>query len=341
MKLQSVSEIQNSGNVLLRMDLDVPIVNGSVVDNSRLKKSLLTIKLLVEKGCKIVIIGHRGRPNGKDEELSLRPVYAELMSLLEQNGDDVIDSVFVDEVENREKIGDAVEANRIVFMENLRFYEGEKNNDDTFLGAVKEVCQYFVNDAFGVAHRKEASVMLWQKMPTFYGLNFVDEAEKLERLRQNGQRPLVVILGGAKQDKLNYLAGLTVWADKVLMAGKLISMVKEEDLRNEKIKVGMLTETGLDINEASVVDFKNILAEAKTVIWVGALGKFEVEEGRKSTAEIAKFLAERDLFLVIAGGDNLASIVNLGIENKIDLVISGGGVALEFLTKGTLAAWES
>ena len=339
MKLQSVSEIQSSCNVLLRMDLDVPIVSGSVVDNSRLKKSLLTIKLLLEKGCNIVIIGHRGRPQGREEELSLRPVYAELMSLLEQNGYNVIGSVFVDEVENREKITDAVEANRIVFMENLRFYEGEKNNDDTFLGAVKEVCQCFVNDAFGVAHRKEASMMLWQKMPTFYGLNFVDEAEKLERLRQNGQRPLIVILGGAKQDKLNYLAGLTAWADKVLVAGKLITMIKEEDLRNEKIKVGMLAETGLDINEASVMDFKNVLAEAKTVIWVGALGKFEVEEGRRSTAEIAKFLAEREVFWVIAGGDSLASIANLGMENAIDLVVSGGGVALEFLTKGRLPTW--
>jgi phosphoglycerate kinase len=321
------------------MDLDVPILNGNVTDNSRLKKSLLTIKLLLEKGCKIVVIGHRGRPKGREEELSLRPIYAELMSLLEQNGYDVITSMFVNEVENREKISDAIETNRIVFMENLRFYEGEKSNDDNFLGAVKEICQCFVNDAFGVAHRKEASVMLWQKMPTYYGLNFVDEAEKLERLRQGAQRPLMVILGGAKEDKLNYLQALATWADKVLVAGKLVTMVKEEDMYNEKVKVGMLTESGLDINETSVRDFKDILQEAKTVVWVGSLGKFETEEGARSTAEMARFLAEKEVFWVMAGGDSVASVSNLGVENAIDLVISGGGVALEFLTKGTLCAW--
>jgi len=125
------------------------------------------------------------------------------------------------------------------------------------------------------------------------------------------------------------------------VAGKLISKVSEEDLRNEKIKVGMLTETGLDINEASIVEFKNILTETKTVVWAGALGKFEVEEGQRSTEEMARLLAEREIFWVMAGGDSLASIKNLGLNDKIDLVISGGGVTLEYLTKGTLPAWES
>ncbi len=167
MNLTSVSEVPTGCRVLLRMDLDVPMDNGSVLDNYRLKKSLLTIKLLLEKECKIVIIGHRGRPEGKDPSLSLRPVYAELMSLLEQNGHDVVKSVFVDEADDREKIAMVIESNSIVFVENLRFWPGEKQNSDEFLGAIKEVCQYFVNDAFGVAHRRDASIMLGKKMSTF------------------------------------------------------------------------------------------------------------------------------------------------------------------------------
>jgi len=322
------------------MDLDVPMDNGSVLDNYRLKKSLLTIKLLLEKECKIVIIGHRGRPEGKETSLSLRPVYAELMSLLEGNGHDVVKSVFVDKIDDREKIATVTESNNIVFMENLRFWPGEKENSDEFLGAVKEVCQYFVNDAFGVAHRHDASIMLGKKMSTFFGLAFVEEAEKLEEIREKPERPMVIILGGAKKDKLDYLPKLSELADKVLLGGKLISMIKEEDLRNEKTVVGMLTETGLDINEKSVGEFEKELSGAKTVIWVGALGKFEVEEGAESTRQIANFLAQREVFWVMAGGDSVASIRGLGVEDKVDLMASGGGVVLEYLTKGKLAAWE-
>lgn len=340
MNLISVSEMPVGCRVLLRMDLDVPMDNGSVLDNNRLKKSLLTIKLLLEKECKIVIIGHRGRPEGREVSLSLRPVYAELMSLLEQNGHDVVGSVFVDKVDDREKIATAIESNSIVFMENLRFCPEEKQNSDEFLGAVKEVCQYFVNDAFGVAHRRDASIMLFKKMPTFFGLAFVEEAEELEKIRLSPKRPVVVILGGAKKDKLDYLPELSKLADKVLIGGKLISMMNEEDLRNEKVVVGMLTESGLDINEKSMMRFEEELSGAGTVIWVGALGKFEVEEGAISTRRIAQFLAQKDIWWVVAGGDSVASIKGLGVEDKIDLMASGGGVVLEYLTKGKLAAWE-
>jgi len=340
MNLTSVSEMPVGCRVLLRMDLDVPMDNGNVLDNYRLKKSLLTIKLLLEKECRIVIIGHRGRPEGKEPSLSLRPVYAELMSLLERNGYDVVKSVFVDEVNDREKIAVATESNNIVFMENLRFWPGEKQNSDEFLGAMKEVCQYFVNDAFGVAHRHDASIMLGKKMSTFFGLAFVEEAEKLEKIRQDPERPVVVILGGVKKDKLDYLSELCELANKVLIGGKLITMVKESDLRNEKVVVGMLSEIGLDINEKSVEKFEEELSTARTVIWVGALGKFETEEGAGSTKRIADFLAQRDILWVMAGGDSVASVRGLGVEDKIDLMASGGGVVLEYLTKGKLAAWE-
>lgn len=339
MKLLSVSEIPANSKVILRMDLDVPIDDGRVVDNSRLKKSLLTIKLLMERECKIIIIGHRGRPDGRDMSLSLRPVYAELMSLLEQNGHDVVKSVFVDNVDDREKVGELIEANGIIFAENLRFWPGERKNDGGFLGAIKEASQYFVNDAFGVAHRKEASVMLGQKMSSFYGMAFVDEVEKLEKIRQEPERPLVVILAGSKKDKLAYLKDLEKLVDKVLVGGKLPKLIKEGNL-GEKVVVAKLHESGLDIDRESVEKFKQILMGTKTVLWVGALGKYEVEEGMEATREIARFLAGRDIVWVVAGGDTAASLKNLGVKDKVDLMASGGGVVLEYLTKGKLPAWE-
>ncbi len=163
----------------------------------------------------------------------------------------------------------------------------------------------------------------------------------MEKIRQDPERPLVVMLGGAKKDKLDYLSGLCELADKVLIGGKLISMIGEDDLRNEKVVVGMLTETGLDINEKSVVMFEEELSKARTVIWVGALGKFEIEEGAGSTKRVADFLAQKDVLWVMAGGDSVASIRGLGVEDKVDLMASGGGVVLEYLTQGKLVAWEN
>ena len=347
MKLLSVSEIPVNSKVILRMDLDVPMDDGVVTDNSRLKKSVLTIKLLLERECKIIIIGHRGRPttagrpDGRDMKLSLRPVYAELMSLLEQKGHDVVKSVFVDNVDDREKIAELIETNGIIFGENLRFWPGERKNDDSFLGVIKEVSQYFVNDAFGVAHRKEASVMLGGKMSTFYGLAFVDEVEKLEKIKEEPERPVVVILAGSKKDKLGYLKGLEKLVDKVLVGGELPKLVESRKLESEKVIWAKLNESGEDISRESVEKFKQILAEAKTVVWAGALGKYEVEEGMVATREIARFLAGREVVWVVAGGDTAASLKNLGVKDKIDLMASGGGVVLEYLTKGELPAWEN
>jgi len=208
MNLRSVEEILPKTRVVLRMDLDVPITDDMIEDDSRLIKSLPTIKLLLEKDCKIAIIGHRGRPEGKDENLSLRPVYVELMMLLEPEGENLIESVFVEEVGDEEKLDLALAKNQIVFLENLRFWKGEENNDPEFLKDLTEVCQFYVDDAFAVAHRRAASIMLYKKLPGFYGLSFIEETNKIEKLINNPEKPLTVILGGAKEDKLKYLDDL-------------------------------------------------------------------------------------------------------------------------------------
>jgi len=182
--LNSVKNIGENKIVILRIDADLPINNGEILDNSRLLKSISTIKLLLAKKNKIVIIGHLGRPSfAKATEgmpnLSLKPVYLELIEILEREcGGDCVRNVFVDDIKNEEKIKKAINENEIIFGENLRFYKEEENGDTSLFSELKKYASVFVNDAFAVAHRKVASVMLHQEMETYYGLSFVEEVEK-------------------------------------------------------------------------------------------------------------------------------------------------------------------
>lgn len=337
MKLRSVSEILPGTKVILRMDLDV--ADG---DNSRLSKSIPTIRLLLEKKCKIAIIGHKGRPDGHEEKYSLRPVYLDLMSMLE-DGENSVESVFVEDVGNLEKLDTAMATNQIVFLENLRYWKGEEANDPDFLKNLCEVCQFYVNDAFAVAHRRHRSILLYKNLPGFYGLAFVEEAEKILKVVEEPRRPLTVILGGAKEDKLDHLPELLKIADRVLIGGKLPLLNPPQltfDKEGDKLVIASLRVDTFDLSEEDIVKFKKIISQSKMIVWAGAMGWFEKEDCRKGTEEIAKAVANSPGFKIIAGGDTGASIKNLGLSDKIDLVSSGGGVMLELLTKGKLPAWE-
>jgi phosphoglycerate kinase len=345
MNLKSVEEINPNSKVVLRMDTDLPIENNIILDNSRLVKSIPTIKFLLEKKCKIVIIGHRGRPtnsdavlagkpNNYDENLTLKPVYLELMSLLNNS----INSVFLDDINDEQKINLALENNEIVFLENLRFWKEEENDDPFFLEDLVKICQFYVNDAFAVAHRKNASIMLYKRMPALYGFSFIEEAKKIEQILQNPQKPITVVLGGAKEDKLKYLSDLEKIADYILIGGKLPKLIQNPE--NSKVIIAKLNENGLDLSEEDVEKFSEIILQSRTIVWAGALGYYEKEENRKGTNEIARAIADADAYKIIAGGDTSASIVDLGLRDKIDFICSGGGVMLEYLTKGKLVAWE-
>lgn len=345
MNLKPVSEILPNTKVIIRLDTDLPNENGQVLDNSRLVKSLPTLKLLLDKNCKLLIIGHRGRPQGIDNNLSLKQAYVELMALLEK-GQNIYDSVFIDDLNDAKKIDLALAENNMVFLENLRFWPGEQTNDPKFLENLISLVDVFVNDAFAVAHRKQASIMLHHKLPAFYGINFIAEANAISKLIVNPDRPLTIILGGAKEDKLKYLPELEKIADQILIGGKLPKLINNYELiiNNEKTKdkvvVAKLREDGFDLSQNDIDKFKEIIFKSRTIIWAGAMGMYELEENRTGTEEIAKAVAESNAYKVIAGGDTTASIVNLGLKDKIDFVCSGGGVMLEFLTKDTLPAWE-
>jgi phosphoglycerate kinase len=343
--LKSVEQTGSNLNVILRMDTDLPIEDGKILDNSRILKSIPTIKLLLKKGNKVVVVGHRGRPQGKDDDLSLRVVYAELMTLLERDGENVVENIFIEDIKNESEIKQALENNQLVFVENLRFWPEEEKGDTSLFKTLKKYCTVYVNDAFAVAHRRNASVMLFKELMVFYGLSFIEETNKICQIIEHTNRPLTIILGGAKEDKLNYLTGLLEKTDYVLIGGKLPKLINDQfPISNDQIKnkiiVAELNEEGLDLSEKDIEKFKEIINKSKMVIWAGAMGLYEKENYQEGTEEIAKAVAKNNGYKIIAGGDTGASIANLGLRNKINFVCSGGGVMLEFLAKGTLPAWE-
>lgn len=336
MNLRNVNDIIPQTRVVLRLDLDLPIDNGRILDNSRLIKSLPTIKLLLDKECQILVIGHRGRPQGVDENFTLRPVYLELMSLLEPWDENVINNIFLPQFD-LEQIDQALAQNQIVFLENLRFWSGEEANDQNFLSPLSQVCQAFVNDAFAVAHRAHASITLWRYLPTFYGLSFIDEVNHLEKLVINPQRPLTLVLGGAKEDKLKNLTKLTKLCDRILIGGKLPHFIS---FTHPKITTATLIPEALDIDIESIAKFSELINNSKTIIWAGAMGLYEDEKYQNGTKQIAFAIAHANAYKVIAGGDTGASVEKLNLKENFDFICSGGGVLLEFLVNQNLPAWD-
>jgi len=256
------------------------------------------------------------------------------MSLLEPNSENLINSIFLSEI-NQDQIDQALATNQIVFLENLRFWPGEENNNSEFLTPLSTLCQAYVNDAFAVAHRSHASITLWQKLPSFYGLSFLDEYSHLETLI-NPSHPFTLVLGGAKEDKLKHLDKLISLCDHILIGGKLPQF---SILQNPKIIPATLTPEGFDIDTQSITKFTEIINSSKTVIWAGAMGLYEDPKYQNGTEKIATAIATATAYKVIAGGDTSASVVKLNLKNKFDFICSGGGVLLEFLINHNLPAW--
>jgi phosphoglycerate kinase len=340
-KLNSVENINQNNVVLLRMDTDLPMEDGQILDNSRLQKSIPTIKLLLERKNKIVIIGHLGRPKENEKTLSLKPVYLELIQLLEVScGGDCVKNVFVNDIENEETLNKAIFENEIIFIENLRFWNKEEKGDTSLFDSLKKYCSFFINDAFAVAHRKAASVLLAKEMNSYYGISFINEYEKIGSILENKTKPLVIVLGGAKEDKLKYIEELSKIADYVLVGGKLPVIKEKSYINDPKVIYATLREDQLDLSETDIEIFREVLVKAKTIVWAGAMGYYENSNSQKGTIEIAKIIANSDAYKIIAGGDTSASVSQLGLKNKIDFVCSGGGVMLEMLTSENLPAWD-
>ena len=298
--------------VLLRLDLDTEPNSNDL----RIKASVETLNYLKDNGAEIIIIGHRGRPDGKfDENLSLKPF---------------------------EKIFDKWGAE---VKENLRFNLGEEANDMGYAKKLALLGDVYINEAFASSHRDSASITgLPKLLPHAAGLRFEKEIENLSKVFDEPRRPVVFIVGGSKKDKLDYIEGLKAVADKILVGGRLPEYMGDEALESvrqrseiEKILIGNLTQDKEDITLNTVERFEIEIEKAGTIILAGPMGKYEDEGHRQGTERVLrKVIENREAYKVAGGGDTIAALNTLSLSQDFSWVSVGGGAMLEFFVNKTL-----
>jgi len=362
--------------VLIREDLNVPVKNGQITSDARIRAALPTIKLALAAGAKVMVMSHLGRPTeGQyEEEFSLQPVATHLASLLGQDVPLVKD--WLDGVE--------VEAGQLVLVENVRFNVGEKKDDETLSKKMAALCDVFVMDAFGTAHRAHASTHGVAKFAPIAcaGPLLAAELEALGKALDNPARPLVAIVGGSKvSTKLTVLESLSKICDQLIVGGGISNTfvaargynvgqsLYEKDLIPQAqklmadldipevtdVRVGTeFSDTAIatvkpvdqvadneeimDLGPDSAQALADILKGAKTILWNGPCGVFEFDNFSKGTEVVAQAIADSDAFSVAGGGDTLAAIDKYGLADKISYISTGGGAFLEFVEGKVLPA---
>ena len=320
--------------VLIRLDLDV----GS--EDFRIVSARPTIEYLISSDAKIIIMGHLGRPMGQHvSALSLGSVAQRLRNLLAHEID------FVHEIGGfavKERV-DKLSTGQIILLENLRFDPQEESNGEVFAQNLSTLGDLYVNEAFAVSHREHASIVGVPKfLPHVAGNRFSKEVENLNKVLENPARPVAVIIGGLKEDKLTYIEGFKKFADKILVAGRLPEFVPDEKRDNDpKILYARLNPDKEDLTLNSIESFEAEIAQAKTIVLAGPIGKFEDPGHALGTQRILKKITETQAFKVAGGGETHKAITTFGFEEKFDWISVGGGAALEFLAKGTLPGIEA
>jgi 3-phosphoglycerate kinase len=358
--------------------MDVPLdTSGHITDASRIEESRPTIDLLREKGCTIIIATHLGRPKGRDETLSAKPVAEYLGRYYPTHFVSEVTGKTVDEAKK------SLHPGELLVIENLRFDEREETNDETFAKQLMEGCTCVVQDAYANAHRKHASMIgVTKRAPSYAGLLLEKEIEKVGALTK-AEHPYVAIIGGAKADKLSTIQGLLARVDTVLVGGVLANTFlkangfpvgdsKTDDeglaLAKELFATGKIllpvdaivaetfaadaparTEQIGNVHKGMILDigpetrarYVQELAKAWTIVWGGPIGVFEWEQFAEGTKAIAAAVAEatkRGAYTLAAGGDSGAALVALGYKDHVSHVSTGGGVTLELLEGKTLPA---
>jgi phosphoglycerate kinase len=329
---RSVRDAEVAGKrVLVRADLNVPLEEGRVADDTRIRAALPTLELLLEGGAaEVAVCSHLGRPKGFDAALSMRPV--------------------------EERLRELVPGGPLVVLDNTRFDPRETQNEESFARELAGGRDLFVNDAFGSAHRAHASTVGVAKLlPAYAGLLLERELEELGMLLGEVERPFVLVSGGAKvDDKLGVLQNLGGRADEVLIGGKMAEQVRAENpldyevtlprdvvaaaafepdaetrvVPYEELPEGWL---GLDIGPETRADFGARIRGAKTVFWNGPMGVFEWVPFSEGTKAVAEAVAEVEGFTVVGGADSVRALHDVGVADRVSWVSTGGGAALEFL----------
>lgn len=333
--------------VLVRVDYNVPMKDGKITDDLRIRASLPTLNYLLEAGVKkIILISHLGRPEGKNNpELTLAPVAEELRKLLP--GQKIS---FCSLPEKGEKIG-KVDGAKIVLLENLRFDAGEEENSADFIKNIIDAvdAEVYVQDGFAVVHRAHASTDVVAKfLPVYMGLLLEKEVINLEKVAENPEKPVLLIIGGAKvDDKKPLIEKFTNKAGQIAVGGKIaadgyvggnniyVAEDFDEDTNGAKLDIGPL----------ATVKITGFIADAKTIIWNGLLGKAEDPAYATASTIVAEMIGEKeDAETVICGGDTTGFVENLMKDHpnlKYSLVSTGGGAALEFLAGKKLPGLEA
>ncbi|OFW53253.1 MAG: hypothetical protein A2146_03280 [Actinobacteria bacterium RBG_16_67_10] len=330
---RSVREAEVSGrNVLVRADLNVPLEEGRVADDTRVRASLPTLRYVLERGAATVTVcSHLGRPKGPDPAFAMAPVAARLRELLPDD--------------------------RVHVLENTRFDPGETRNDPESARRLADGRDLFVNDAFGSAHRAHASTEgVARLLPTYAGLLLEQELEMLGRLLGDVERPFVLVAGGAKvEDKLGVLVNLGSRADVVLVGGKMAAELASQapleavdimlpvdvvaaarfdpeadtrDVSADEVPAGWL---GLDIGPETRGRFAEKIRAARTVFWNGPMGVFEWPRFAEGTRAVAEAVAAVDGYTVVGGGDSVRALQELGLADRVSWISTGGGASLELL----------
>ncbi len=317
--------------VLVRADLNVPLEDGRVADDTRIRAALPTLQLLLERGAEaIAVCSHLGRPKGPDPAFAIAPV--------------------------AERLAELVPDERVRVLENTRFLAGETANDPATAQTLAEGMDLYVNDAFGSAHRAHASTeAVAHLLPAYAGLLLLAELEHLGRLLGDVERPFVLVAGGAKvEDKLGVLENLGDRADTVIVGGKMAEELREGaklpfpvELPTDVVAAASFDADaestvapydavpdgwlGLDIGPDTRARFGELIRGAKTVFWNGPMGVFEWERFAEGTKAVAEAVAAVDGYTVVGGGDSVRAIAELGLDDDVSWVSTGGGASLELL----------
>ncbi|TML31400.1 MAG: phosphoglycerate kinase [Actinobacteria bacterium] len=332
MRPRSVREADVGGKrVLVRADLNVPLEDGHVADDTRIEAALPTLRYLFEHdAAAVAVCSHLGRPKGPDPAFSMEPVRA---ALLERLPDD-----------------------RLEVLENTRFDSGETKNDPELARRLAEGRDLFVEDAFGSVHRAHASTVGVAKLlPAYAGLLLERELEELGKLLGEVERPFVLVSGGAKvEDKLGVLQNLGGKADTILVGGKMAEQLREEnplgfevelprdvvaaaefaeDAETQVVPYSALPDgwLGLDIGPETREAFAAAIARAQTIFWNGPMGVFEWPRFAEGTRAVAQAVAQSDAYSVVGGADSARALRELGLADLVSWLSTGGGAALELL----------
>ena len=310
---------------LLRLDFNTE-------DNWRMEASLPTIQFLLKKCQSVIILSHQGRPDGFDKSLSLR-LKAQTISRLVGKKTVFMPHFRFQEIKN---LVGAAPKGSLFLLENLRFLKGEAENNSVLGEHLASLGDFYVNDAFAVSHRANASVVAITKfLPSYAGLELESEIKNLSRVMKNPKKPLVVILGGLKiEDKLSVHQNLKSKASAFLIGGALNKKILKLKLPKLVMAVDFKLENGVirDIGPNSIKMFQKEIVRAKTIIWNGPLGNVLKKQFENGTQKIAKAIAKnKKAFTVVGGGETVMFLKKMKLDKKIDFISTGGGAMLDFL----------